>query len=1074
MALLMTAAACSPGTDDAADSTSATSGGEGANRPATEISLAFDVPDRDLDAGYTFAPGFSDRLGGGGPILSDNGRVMAFATTEATAAPTAQVVVGPIHAPIPDVASMGAEGPSATESAFPNAVSSDGRFVLFTSGAADLVADDTNERPDVFRYDRRTGDLLRVSLDSFGREVAAGTQPQADLSGDGNVVAFTTGGPSDEEPARFEPDCRGGSIFVVVRDLAAATTECVAVDVAGTPAGRMNGSAKEPTLSYDGRFVAFTTTYPLGPGDGNTTVDDIYVRDRTTGLLQRASVGYDGSDPDGPSSHPEISADGRFVAFRSEAANLVPDDTNGVPDVFVFDRLTGLTRRVSVAPGGAQADDGSGGELDLSWSGRFVAFSSDATNLADPSCQLYLHDLAVQTTECLDAEVQGDEPGATLSRSPSISADGRLVAFSSADTGWYFGGFNHVYVRVRGAIPEAQWPPTVDAAATVSLPDAPTLVSAAGDGAPGDGPSGGGSASEDGRWVAFWSDSANLASDGAGGLRHVLLRDTATGEITTVTRGANADSNRDDAASIALSADGRFVAFHSEASNLVPGDTNGVDDVFVYDRDTGETRRVSLGYDGTELTHDARAPFLSNDGSLVLYGGTNENVVPGVPWCGLVLTDLTSGVNECHGLLPDGSRTGLDVWALSGNGNTIVFRTSSDDFVAEDANGAADLIAYDRDTGVYELVTVASDGTQADQGASSSYAVSDDGKTVVFVSSASTLVPGDTNGASDVFLRNRVDGTTVRLSLGPGGAQVDEGSQGEVALDADGSNVVLPLRLTDDRGTTTCDLVALNRGDGTISCVPTSATGEEWRGRQPNISGTFVTFTSTDPLDASVARGAQAQVYVKRLAGGSTVRVPEIGSVPDLPPGTGITLRGPSDGEPSAEQLAEAADATAEPIEPDADVVALLSGTFGEPRLPAGDNDRAEFEETLGPPDAFTVRYEPGLDGSTEVRSETWIYFDLLTAYEFADGVLISYAPVEDPGFAAIPVPYHPLSFGRSTTWAEVQRMVADPGAAIAFEIPPEAGFVGTAYATEQLLVMFDDEGLTHVEAFPVGGGDNG
>ena len=1070
MALVVVATACSPGDGDVG-TTGASQ--EVAPPDVSAVSLALDIPERDVLGGYTFAPGFTGRLGGGGPALSDNGRVITYASVDATPSPTAQVVVGPIHGALPDLATVGLDGPSETESAFPVAISANGRFVLVHTAADDLVSDDTNGSQDLFRYDRLTGDHTRVSLDSFGLQIEGGIQPQADLSGDGNVAAFVTSGPTPDEPPMFVPDCRGSSTFIAIRDIAAGSTECVTVDIAGTPASGSGGWSTDPALNYDGRFVAFATTLALGPGDNNASVADIYVIDRETGLVERPSVGTDGEDPNGASSHPRLSADGRFVAYVSEASNLVPDDRNGAADVFVFDRLAGTTVRASVASEGQEGNAAAGDQIDLNWNGRFIAFSSDAENLTPEPCQIFLRDLALDTTECVDHETQGEEPTDTLSLRPSISADGRLVAFSSTETGWYFGGFSRVYVRDRGSVAAAVWPPDPGAVRPITFQSTAVLASVDPSGVPGNGNSGGAAASADGRWVAFWTQAGSLTGDPAGELRHIMLRDLAEGTSTLITSGADDHANRDHHRSVSLSDDGRILAFDSRAGNLVPGDTNADHDVFVFDRESGVLSRESVGRDGSELARGSWGPVLSADGSLVLFGGTNANVVPGVEWCGLVLRDIAGGLNSCLGLLPDGSRAAIDAWTLSGDGNTILFRSSSDDYVGEDSNGKGDLIAYDRNTDLYELISVASDGTQGDDEPGFEFAISDDGRTVAFVSRASTLVRDDDNAAKDVFLRDRDAGTTVRINTDPDGAESEHGDQGGLAVNSDGRTVVFPMRMLDDRGNAACDLVSLNRDTSKISCVPVSPTGEEWRGREPNISADFVAFSSVDPIDASVERGNGTQVYVRSLNGGGRSVFPEISDVPKLPSGMIGVPAGPVDGEPSTEQIQEIETIAGEAVSPAGETTALLQSVLGKPQLPEAENDRAEFEETLGPPDAFTVRYEHGIDGSTIVRYETWVYFDLLTAYEFVDGALTTYYPVTDPGIGAIGVPYHPLDFDRATKWTDVQGLLASPDDATPFEIPIEAGFVGTAYSAPQLLVMFDEQGLTHVEALPVTGGND-
>jgi len=162
-----------------------------------------------------------------------------------------------------------------------------------------------------------------------------------------------------------------------VRDLAAGTTELVSAGFGGQPS-----DGRWPAISGDGRFVAFSSwASDLVPGDTNGFAD-VFVRDRATGVTTRVSVDSTGVEGNGPSQFPDITADGRLVAFFSDADNLVAQDTNGVPDVFVHDRVSGLTERASVDSGGNQIPfPFAAGAASLSPDGRFVGFSSSADNL---------------------------------------------------------------------------------------------------------------------------------------------------------------------------------------------------------------------------------------------------------------------------------------------------------------------------------------------------------------------------------------------------------------------------------------------------------------------------------------------------------------------------------------------------------------------------------------------------------------------------------------------------------------------------------------------------------------------
>jgi Tol biopolymer transport system component len=236
---------------------------------------------------------------------------------------------------------------------------------------------------------------------------------------------------------------------------AGETTERVSVGPHGRQA---DGASLAPALSMDGRFAAFKSDATnLVRGDTNGATD-VFVRDRAKSTTERVSVGPGGVQGDGNSGGVfdfdtiAISADGRFVAFVSDATNLVPGDTNFSTDVFVRDRAKGVTERVSVGPGGVQANDVSFFPS-LSADGRFVAFQSGATNLVpgDTGGGIYVRDRELGTTERVDlgpGGVQANEAGFD----PAISADGRFVAFASVADTFVSGDTNDttdIFVRAR-------------------------------------------------------------------------------------------------------------------------------------------------------------------------------------------------------------------------------------------------------------------------------------------------------------------------------------------------------------------------------------------------------------------------------------------------------------------------------------------------------------------------------------------------------------------------------------------------------------------------------------------------
>ncbi|HET7204278.1 MAG TPA: choice-of-anchor D domain-containing protein [Steroidobacteraceae bacterium] len=285
-----------------------------------------------------------------------------------------------------ELASVGAGGQQGDDVSLESAISADGRYLAFTSFASNLARNDTNDRADVFLRDRQAGYTERVSVASDGRQ-ANGDSWQPCVSADGRYVAFYS------TATNLVPDDHGDMQDVFVRDRQTRRTLRASVAADGTPA---NGYSVQPTLSGNGRYVAFVSTATnLVPGDTNGRID-VFVKDLQSGHIERVSVSSTGNQGNGGSDEPALSADGRYVVFESFASNLVPGDTNASHDVFLHDRETGETRRVSVGTGGTEPDAASW-TPSLSADGRFVAFRSDATNLDtrddNRSSDVYVRDL---------------------------------------------------------------------------------------------------------------------------------------------------------------------------------------------------------------------------------------------------------------------------------------------------------------------------------------------------------------------------------------------------------------------------------------------------------------------------------------------------------------------------------------------------------------------------------------------------------------------------------------------------------------------------------------------------------
>jgi hypothetical protein len=329
------------------------------------------------------------------------------------------------------VDSKGVQGDHYSYSA---ACSQDGKIIAFASDATTLVVGDTNLFRDVFVHDLSTGVTTRVSVDSTGVE-GNGTSDEPSISADGNLVAFWS------NATNLITGDTNNTRDVFVHNRSTGVTECVSVDSTGL---QSNGYSYGAAISGDGNVVAFhSAAFNLVANDNNFFYD-IFVHDRTTGVTERVDVDSNGVETDDQSYDPAISHDGKIVTFWSDADNLIANDGNYESDVFVHDRTTGITERVSV--------DSSGGEGDsfcdspaISADGNLVTFRGDASNLVDNDnnnyTDIFVHDRTTQVTERVSVSSAGVESNAP-SNWPTISADGGVVAFYSTATNLVAGDAN--------------------------------------------------------------------------------------------------------------------------------------------------------------------------------------------------------------------------------------------------------------------------------------------------------------------------------------------------------------------------------------------------------------------------------------------------------------------------------------------------------------------------------------------------------------------------------------------------------------------------------------------------------
>jgi uncharacterized repeat protein (TIGR01451 family) len=375
-------------------------------------------------------------------ILSGNGKFIVFNSTASNLVVgdsngTEDVFIYNLQTNSLERISLGDEEAEANGESEVFAISADGRYTVFASNASNLVDDDTNDVRDIFIRDTQTASTRRISLAKDGLQ-ANGVSNLAAISGDGRYVVFSS------IASNLVQGDNNGAVDVFVRDLEIGTTELISVS-SDRSQGNNDSLSPSASISADGRYVVFYSYATNLVSNDTNDVADIFLHDRQSGTTKRISFGINGSEANEVSLSPSISADGRYIVFSSLASNLVSGDTNETGDIFVYDSITETLERISLTSDGTELDSNSS-QPSISADGRYVVFQSRASNLAidNPNFynNIYLRDRLTGETRSVSLSTNGLVDGNSIN--PSISANGSSITFESLATSLVAGDTNNV------------------------------------------------------------------------------------------------------------------------------------------------------------------------------------------------------------------------------------------------------------------------------------------------------------------------------------------------------------------------------------------------------------------------------------------------------------------------------------------------------------------------------------------------------------------------------------------------------------------------------------------------------
>jgi Tol biopolymer transport system component len=631
----------------------------------------------------------------------------------------------------------------------------------------------------------QTNQLISVRDPSNASRRASGLNSLAPvLSDDARLVVFASnaGDLVTGRGTTNQPSFVAGLMNVFARDRLVGETYLVSVNPDGSAAG--NGDSWPVAISTNGQYILFESAASnLVPGDTNQVVQ-ILLRDVTNGRTLLVSASTNGAIGNGPSRRPVMTPDARFVAFVSESDNLVVGDTNSISDVFVRDIIAGQTTLVSA---GAFSRLGTFSISDspvITPNGRYVAFLSNATNLVSgvpAGGDVYVRDLWAATTAWASSSTRVNMRSNNINCfNQAISADGRFLAFQATASSYLVGPVFRYDLQAgqtdlvypQAAVPRGAYQ---DIHSLEMTPDGRfiALVANTNDNWGGT------------TFICVWSADSGITSLVSGDVDGLV-------ESNTVSMWPSVDSS------------GRFVAFLSNGTNIVTNAMAGAYHLYVRDTQSNTTAVVDISLVAQGSAPDLAgsvAPCLSADGQLVAFEwpmAASAVNSPGLHYD--VFVADTKGAAELISVRDPGiTPVTADGWSsfsssgVSADGRFVAFSSTADNLVPNDTNGCSDVFLRELDTGKVTLISLNTNGVSA-SGSSVQPSISGDGRYIAFSSVAPDLVAGDTNNAADIFVRDVQSGVTILASVSTNGVSPGNGHSRSPLISRDGKRVLFRSR----------------------------------------------------------------------------------------------------------------------------------------------------------------------------------------------------------------------------------------------------------------------------------------